>query len=36
MLAVSADAIGEADEAQRGHAFLADSSAEAARALEAT
>ena len=36
MLAVSADAIGETDEAERCHAFLADSSAEAAEALEAT
>jgi hypothetical protein len=36
MLAVAADAIGETDEAQRCQAFLADSSAEAAEALEAT
>ena len=36
MLAVAADAIGETDEAERCHAFLADSSAEAAEALEAT
>jgi hypothetical protein len=36
MLAVSADAIGETDEAERCHAFLADSSAAAAEALEAT
>jgi hypothetical protein len=36
MLAVCADAIGETDEAERCHAFLADSSAEAVEALEAT
>jgi len=36
MLAVAADAIGEADEAQRCLALLADSSAAAAQALEAT
>jgi len=36
MLAVAADAIGETDEAERCHAFLADSSAEAAEELEAT
>jgi len=36
MLAVCADAIGETDEAERCHAFLADSSAAAAEALEAT
>jgi hypothetical protein len=36
MLATAADAIGETDEAQRCQAFLADSSAEAAEALEAT
>jgi len=36
MLGVAADAIGETDEAQRCQAFLADSSAEAAEALEAT
>jgi Protein of unknown function (DUF3151) len=35
-LAVAADAIGETDEAERCHAFLADSSPEAAEALEAT
>jgi Protein of unknown function (DUF3151) len=36
MLGVAADAIGETDEAQRCQAFLADSSAEAAEALDAT
>jgi Protein of unknown function (DUF3151) len=36
MLAVASGAIGETDEAARCHAFLADSSAEAAEELEAT
>jgi hypothetical protein len=36
MLAVAADAIGETDEAERCHEFLAGSSAAAAQALEAT